>query len=56
MPIWACFNKLQPGEVRRRHRPIPVYGVFLRACATQNTAGERLYLTHRGRAGIHPER
>lgn len=50
MPVWACFMKLQPGEVRRWHRRIQVYGVFLRVCATKNLAGEILYLAYRGHA------
>lgn len=50
MPVWACFKKLQPGEVRRWHRRIQVYGVFLRVCATKNAAGEILYLAYRGHA------
>ncbi|MFC3718213.1 IS4 family transposase [Deinococcus metalli] len=56
MPVWACFKKLQPGEVRRWHRRVQVYGVSLRVCATKNLAGEILYLAYRGRAGINLER
>lgn len=56
MPVWACFKKLQPGEVRRWHRRVQIYGVSLRVCATKNVAGEILYLAYRGRADINLER
>ena len=56
MPVWACFKKLQPGEVRQWHRRVQVYGVTLRVCATKNMAGEILYLAYQGRAGINLER
>lgn len=56
LPVWACFKKLQPGEVRRWHRRVQIYGVSLRVCATKNMAGEILYLAYRGRADINLER
>jgi hypothetical protein len=50
LPVWACFKKLQPGEVRIWYRPLVISGVALRVSATRNAAGETLYLAHRGRA------
>ncbi|MBZ9716040.1 IS4 family transposase, partial [Deinococcus multiflagellatus] len=50
LPVWACFKKLQTGEIRRWHRRMVVYGVSLCLCATKNAAGEVLYLAYRGHA------
>ncbi|MBZ9712540.1 IS4 family transposase [Deinococcus multiflagellatus] len=56
LPIWACFKKLQTGEIRCRHRSVVVYGVPLRLCATKNAAGEVLYLAYRGHASVNLRR
>ncbi|WP_026332512.1 IS4 family transposase [Deinococcus apachensis] len=56
LPVWACFKKLQPSEVRIWSRPLVVYGVALRVSATKNAAGETLYLAHRGRASTNLRR
>lgn len=44
VPVWACFRKLQKGEVRVWHSNAEVYGVKLRVLATKNAAGDMLYL------------
>lgn len=56
LPVWACFKKLQVGEIRRWHRPLVIYGVSLRLCATKNAAGEVLYLAYRGHASTNLRR
>jgi Transposase DDE domain len=50
VPVWACFRKLEAGEVRVWHRAATVYGVKLHVLATKNMAGELLYLAYRGRS------
>lgn len=50
VPVWACFKKVETGEVRVWHRATIIYGVKLRVCATKNAAGEMLYLAYRGYA------
>ncbi len=55
-PVWACFKKLQVGEIRPWHRPLVVYGVSLRVCATKNAAGEVLYFAYRGHASVNLRR
>ncbi|MBZ9716145.1 IS4 family transposase [Deinococcus multiflagellatus] len=56
LPVWACFKKLQAGEIRRWHRRMVVYGVSLRLCATKNAAGEVLYLAYGGHASVNLRR
>ncbi len=56
LPVWACFKKLQTGEIRRWHRRMVIYGVSLRLCATKNSVGEVLYLAYRGHASINLRR
>ncbi|WP_221091184.1 IS4 family transposase [Deinococcus aquaedulcis] len=51
VPVWACFRKLQKGEVRVWHSKAEVYGVKLRVLATKNAAGEMLYLAYQGFSG-----
>lgn len=46
--VRACFQKLQPGELRRWHCAITVYGVRMRVLACKNLHGEILYLAYHG--------
>ncbi|MFC4427355.1 IS4 family transposase [Deinococcus navajonensis] len=56
VPVWACFKKLQPGEIGRWHCRMVVYGVSLRLCATKNAAGEVLYLAYLSHASVNLRR
>jgi hypothetical protein len=46
--VWACFKNLQPGELRRWHGAMTVYGVRMRVLACKNLHGEILYLAYHG--------
>ena len=48
VPVWACFKKLRPDELRIWHRAVDVYGVQMRVLACKNHAGETLYLAYHG--------
>ena len=48
VPVWACFKKLKPDELRIWHRAVDVYGVQMRVLACKNHAGETLYLADHG--------
>ncbi|UBV45496.1 hypothetical protein LAJ19_20675 (plasmid) [Deinococcus taeanensis] len=46
--VRACFQKLRPGELRRWHCAITVYGVRMRVLAGKNLHGEILSLSYHG--------